>query len=156
MIFRQSSVTDDSAHELLTEYFEARAKGFPAGPYAYLRSFPRPELFVPPVGVFFVVAFEGVDVGCGGIRKIEAEGDAIVRFEVKHLFIRPEARGHGLGRTLLGELEGRARAYGATELVLDTNASLEAAQGLYLSSGFASIEPYNDNPNANLWLRKAL
>lgn len=156
MTFRQSSVTDDSAHELLTEYFEGRAQGFPAGPYAYLRSFPRPELFVPPVGVFLVVVLDGADVGCGGIRRIEADRPDITRFEVKHLYVRPEARGHGLGRALLGELEARARALGATELVLDTNASLEAARGLYLSSGFELTGAYNDNPNATDWYRKEL
>jgi hypothetical protein len=32
--------------------------------------------------------------------------------------------------------------------VLDTNATLEAAQGLYRSSGYLEVAPYNDNPNA--------
>lgn len=173
--FREAEVDETSAHELLTEYFEARASGFPAGPYAYLRSFPRPEQFVPPAGVFLVVQFDGDDVGCGGIRWIEGDGPlqpvtgdsegspvraagtpADARFEAKHLYIQPAVRGHGLGRALLHELERRARGLGATELVLDTNSSLEAARGLYLTSGFASIEPYNDNPNATDWYGKNL
>jgi hypothetical protein len=45
---------------------------------------------------------------------------------------------------------------GATELVLDTNASLEAAAGLYQSSGFLDVPAYNDNPNATNWYRKEL
>ena len=154
--FREAAVTETSAHELLTEYFEARAKSFPAGPYAYLRAFPRPEQFLPPIGVFLVVQFAGNDTGCGGIRRIEAEGDTEARFEAKHLFIQPAARGHGLGRAVLDELERRAREFGATELVLDTNSNLEAARGLYLTSGFESIEPYNDNPNATDWYGKGL
>ena len=40
--------------------------------------------------------------------------------------------------------------------VLDTNATLEAAQALYRSSGYGEIEPYNDNPNATHWFRKEL
>ena len=44
--------------------------------------------------------------------------------------------------------------FGAEELVLDTNASLEAAGGLYRSSGYVDIEPYNDNPNATNWYGK--
>ena len=40
------------------------------------------------------------------------------------------------------------------ELVLDTNASLEAAGGLYRSSGYVDIEPYNANPNATNWYGK--
>jgi len=154
--FRETAVTETAAHELLTEYFEYRAKGFPAGPYAYLRSFPRPEQFVPPAGVFLVVELEGAMVGCGGIRAIEGDAPASARFEIKHLYIQPGTRGHGLGRALLDELERRARGFGGTELVLDTNSNLEAARGLYLTSGFESIEPYNDNPNATDWYGKIL
>ncbi|CAN5263720.1 hypothetical protein BH11ACT4_BH11ACT4_14010 [soil metagenome] len=154
--FRSVDVSEPSAHELLTEYFQARAEGFPAGPYAYLRSFPRPEQFVPPDGVFLVVQFDAADVGCGGIRRIEPDARARARYEAKHIYIKPSYRGHGLGRALLDELERRARGFGATELVLDTNSSLDAARGLYLTSGFAAIEPYNDNPNATDWYGKAL
>jgi GNAT superfamily N-acetyltransferase len=62
----------------------------------------------------------------------------------------------GVGRALLAELERRALALGATELVLDTNDSLEAAGSLYRSSGFEPSEPYNGNPNATAWFRKSL
>jgi len=57
---------------------------------------------------------------------------------------------------LLSELENRAEALGATEIVLDTNAALDAAGSLYASSGYQSIEPYNDNPNATNWYRKSV
>jgi len=77
-----------------------------------------------------------------------------VRAEIKHLYLRDRARGKGWGRELLAELEAHAVGLGAREVVLDTNASLEAAQGLYRSSGYVDTEPYNENPNANLWLRK--
>lgn len=79
-----------------------------------------------------------------------------VRYEVKHLWIQPRMQGRRLGRALLTELERRARAFGATEVVLDTNASLVAADNLYRSSGYDEIEPYNDNPNATHWFRKNL
>ena len=162
MSFRESAVTESSAHELLTDYFEGRAHGFPAGPYAYLRSFPRPEQFVPPDGVFLVVELDDEDVGCGGIRRLEPdatgtfEGATTTRFEAKHIFIRPQARGKGLGRALLQELERHARQFGATALVLDTNSNLAAARELYISSGFELIEAYNDNPNATDWYGKRL
>ena len=100
------------------------------------------------------LAGEPADVGCGGIRRIEDGPDGAVRYEVKHLWLQPHTRGLGHGRALLAELERRALLLGAIELVLDTNASLEAAGGLYRSSGYVDVEPYNDNPNANVWLRK--
>jgi GNAT superfamily N-acetyltransferase len=62
----------------------------------------------------------------------------------------------GLGKALLAELERRAREFGATEVVLDTNAALVEAGGLYRSAGYAEVEPYNDNPNATHWFRKEL
>ncbi len=57
---------------------------------------------------------------------------------------------------MLDDLERRAREFGATELVLDTHHTLEAAGGLYATSGFTAIEPYNENPNATRWYGKRL
>ncbi|MGV8859491.1 GNAT family N-acetyltransferase [Rhodoglobus sp.] len=148
--FRPLSVSDALAHELLTEYFSYRAETFPT-PSGYVTTFPSVDQFTPPRGVFVVVEEMGNALGCGGIRQLDAG-----RFEVKHLWVRREGRGAGLGRQLLAELELRARKWGATELVLDTNESLAAAGGLYRSSGFESVEPYNDNPNATTWYRKKI
>ena len=149
LTFDSVPVTDPLATELLTEYFTAREMGFVGG--NYIVNFPAPERFVRPVGDFIIARDEGNAVGCGGIRSLSS-----TRFEVKHLYLRPETRGRGWGKQLLAELETRAAALGATEVVLDTNATLEAAGGLYRVSGYASIEPYNDNPNATNWYGKAL
>lgn len=135
------------ADELLGEYFQSRELGMPG--YRTFR--PDPALFTPPAGVFLVVEVDGSPVGCGGLRMLTPS-----RGEIKHLWIRPAARGTGLGRSLLAELERRAAALGASDIVLDTNARLEAAQSLYRSSGYDDVEPYNDNPNATHWFRKGL
>jgi len=157
--WRETQTTDAAAHALLTEYFTSRELGFTGG--TYTTTFPDPDRFVPPRGVFLVVegedlAGEPADVGCGGIRRIDDGADGAVRYEVKHLWLQPHTRGLGYGRALLAELERRAREFGATELVLDTNNSLEAAGGLYRSAGFVNVEPYNDNPNATDWYAKSL
>lgn len=144
---------DARAHELLAEYFALRAETFPGR--AYTTVFPDPAAFEPPAGVFLVVEHEGRAVGCGGIRLV-ADGPLGRRYEVKHLYLRPESRGRGWGRLLLDGLESRAREWHGAELVLDTHHTLEAAGGLYARAGFAEIEPYNDNPNATRWYGKPL
>jgi GNAT superfamily N-acetyltransferase len=158
--WREAAVDDPTAHALLTEYFAHRAETFPAGG-TYRTVFPGPEQFVPPHGVFLLVEAQDAAgrpgfVGCGGVRRIEPTDTGRARFEVKHLWLQPHTRGRGYGRALLAELERRARTFGARQLVLDTNDSLEAAGSLYRSAGFVEIAPYNDNANATTWFAKAL
>jgi GNAT superfamily N-acetyltransferase len=156
--FTAVSVTDAGSITLLTQYFSDRASTFPrAG--GYRTTFPTAEQFVPPRGQFLLVSEDpdaGTFVGCGGIRRIDDGADGAVRFEAKHLWLQPQVRGRGWGSLLLAELERRARAFGATEMVLDTNSSLEAAGQLYQRSGYEDVPPYNDNPNATNWYRKRL
>ena len=158
--WREVAVDDLAAQSLLTEYFASRALGFPAEQGEYRTAFPQAEQFVPPRGIFLVVegedlAGEAADVGCGGIRRIDDQ-DGQVTFEVKHLWLQHHVRGNGNGRALLQELERRAAALGAQQVVLDTNASLTAAGGLYRASGYVEVAPYNDNANATTWFAKAL
>ena len=155
MRFREVDVTSAEALALLDAYFAERAAGFPAAQGAYRPTYPTVEQFTPPAGVFLVVEDDGGVIGCGGVRRIQRRPETNeIRFEVKHLWLAPAARGRGAGRLLLEELERRALEFGAQELVLDTNASLEAAGGLYRSSGYDDIEPYNANPNATHWYGK--
>ena len=155
MRFREVDVTSAEALALLDAYFAERAAGFPAAQGAYRPTYPTVEQFTPPAGVFLVVEGDGGVIGCGGVRRIQRRPETNeIRFEVKHLWLAPAARGRGAGRLLLEELERRAVEFGAQELVLDTNASLEAAGGLYRSSGYDDIEPYNANPNATHWYGK--
>src|SRR5690349_2241558 len=135
---RESPVDAPEAHELLAEYFQSREIGFAHQNVVYTTTFPDPAAFTPPTGVFLLVVDDGVGQGCGGIRRI-ADGPAGIRYEVKHLYLRPQTRGRGWGRLLLDGLEERARGWDAAELVLDTHHSLEAAAGLYASSGFVAI-----------------
>ncbi|MCU1445938.1 GNAT family N-acetyltransferase [Cryobacterium sp.] len=156
--FTAVSVTDAGSITLLTQYFSDRASTFPnAG--GYRTTFPTAEQFVPPRGQFLLVSEQASPrtfVGCGGIRRIDDGADGAVRFEAKHLWLQPHVRGRGWGTLLLAELEKRAREFGATEMVLDTNSSLEAAGALYQRSGYEDVPPYNDNPNATNWYRKKL
>ena len=75
-------------------------------------------------------------VGCGGWR---AHGtDA----EIKRMYVTPAARGRGLARRLLAELERTARAAGHRRVILETGSKQPEAVGLYRSSGYTEIPAY--------------
>jgi len=152
LTFVPAAVDTEPAATLLGEYFTSRELGFTGGTYRVFA--PDPAMFTPPAGIFLVAEEDGTAVGCGGVRRIADAADGAVQFEVKHLWLRPSTRGKGYGRAMLTALEQQAVELGATRLVLDTNASLEAAGGLYRSSGYSDVPAYNDNPNATNWYAK--
>ena len=99
------------------------------------------SMFVEPHGVFLVVRDDSGAIGCGGIARFDES-----RGEVKRMYVVPEARGRGLGRRLLEELEDHARRLGYASVVLETGDRQEEAVGLYESSGYERIPcypPYN-------------
>lgn len=68
-------------------------------------------------------------------------------WELKRLWVRPQARGLRLGRTLTEAVLDRARNAGRRSIYLDTAPqSMGTAYRLYLAMGFVSCEKYNDNP----------
>ena len=151
-----ADVESPAARTLLTDYFAYRASAFPV-PGGYSAVMPSRASFIGEAGVFLLLENgEGRAVGCGGIRMVDSPDEATVRYEVKHVWVDPAARGSGAATLLLQELEGQALSLGATELVLDTHHTLESAARLYTRLGYEQTEPYNSNPNATRWYRKRL
>jgi ribosomal protein S18 acetylase RimI-like enzyme len=72
------------------------------------------------------------------------------------MWVAPAARGLGLGRRLIAELEAQAHANGVRVLQLDTNHALVEAIGLYRSAGYLEVPPFNDEPYADHWFEKVL
>src|SRR4051794_12453903 len=94
----------------------------------------------PPNGAFVVAYLDGRPVGCGAVKHPPGAADA----EVKRMWVAAPARGLGLGRRLLEELEGRARAAGARSARLETNDVLVEALGMYRSAGYEEVAAFND------------
>ena len=107
--------------------------------------------FRAPHGCILVARLFGEPVGCGALRLLEPGIG-----EIKRMWISPDARGMGLGRRLLVELERVAKRRRMHAIRLDTNASLAEALGLYRSAGYREIGRFNDNPYAQHWFEKAL
>jgi GNAT superfamily N-acetyltransferase len=143
-----------AAMKLLTAYFAEVDRLFAElhGGYDPARGISaEPHELAPPSGAFVILSEGGVDLACGGV-KTHAPGVG----EIKRMYTAPDARGRGLGRDLLGELEDAARALGMRRLVLDTAAPLVAAHELYRSAGYAEVPRFNDNPYAARWFEKTI
>jgi DNA-binding MarR family transcriptional regulator/GNAT superfamily N-acetyltransferase len=104
-----------------------------------------------PRGLFVVARLRGEPVGCGGLKLPPG-----LPAEVKRMWVAREARGLGVGRRLLAELERRAAAEGCSAVRLETNGALAEAIALYRSSGYEEVEPFNDEPYAHHWFAKRL
>jgi GNAT superfamily N-acetyltransferase len=150
---REVPADSSEVDDLLDHYLDERAATFPAAQGSYSRHRTPASEFIAPNGVFVVAEVDRVPAGCGGLRRIADDGDDI-RFEVKHVYVEPNVRGHGVASSMMDALEAAAVRFGATSVVLDTNDSLVAAGAMYRSRGYERIEPFNDNPNATAWYRK--
>lgn len=107
----------------------------------------------PPAGVFLLATLRGEPVGCGALRTPDPHAGL---GEIKRMWVDPSARGLGVGRRLLGDLEDRARAAGCRTVRLDTNGALAEAIAMYRSTGYVEVEPFNDDPYAQLYFEKPL
>jgi ribosomal protein S18 acetylase RimI-like enzyme len=88
-----------------------------------------------------LLAWQGSEtVGCVALRAREPDV-----CEMKRLYVRPEARGRGLGRSLVASIIEHARVAGYGSMVLDTLASMTEARALYRTVGFTERTPYYAN-----------
>ncbi len=89
---------------------------------------------------FLVARLDGRAQGC--VALVDKGGYG----EVKGLFVRPEARGKGVGRALMAALEAAARDLGLTCLRLETGRELGAATRLYRALGFHDRDAFGTYP----------
>jgi ribosomal protein S18 acetylase RimI-like enzyme len=99
--------------------------------------------YLPPDGRLFLARDAGERlVGTIFLKRIRPDAA-----EIKRLYVRPEARGNGLGRTLSEAAIAEARAMGIRSVLLDTSLWLTAAQALYRSMGFREVPRYPESEN---------
>ncbi len=109
------------------------------------------EELSPPGGAFFVGWRDGEPICCGGLKRLSE-----CTCEIKKMYVVPAARGHGVARMLLHELERAAIELGYPAVRLDTGPKQVHAQALYRSEGYEAVEDFNGNPVAVFWGEKRL
>jgi GNAT superfamily N-acetyltransferase len=137
----------EHVHGLLNEYFAAIdvvVRDTPEGVRAFLNE--------PDSALWLAYAGEH-PAGCVALRPLPQIEGAV---ECKRLYVRPGHRGLGLAEALLDAMEGHAAAEGRRWIYLDSKDDLKAAIRLYMNRGYTACERYNDNPQATIFLRKAL
>lgn len=100
-----------------------------------------PGDYAPPRGVLLLAVEPEGTLGCAALRPVDAE-----TAEMKRLYLRPAARGRGLGRSLAEAILAEARRLGYRRIRLDTLPGMESAQALYRALGFRVIPAYTFNP----------
>ncbi len=148
---RELDPNHPDARQCLRAYFEELDRRSDTGfdPAAGISA--EPHELTPPRGGLLVAYLHGEPVGCGAVKHHEGEPT-----EVKRMWVSPAARGLGLGRRLLAELEAQAAASGARMTRLETNRALVEAIALYRSAGYREVPAFNDEPFADHWFEKEL
>jgi putative acetyltransferase len=129
------------ARELFQEY--AQSLGF----NLCFQSFDQelstlPGDYAPPHGRLLLVRRSGELAGCVALHAIGPR-----TCEMKRLYVRPQFRAQGLGRTLIQRVIDDARQIGYRSMRLDTvEPIMKQAVTLYRRLGFREIAPYRINP----------
>ena len=135
----ESEIPYETANAFLLEYIETQAVIFQrmTGEWpdalAHIRGFwAHIEKVLPPQGSYYLVWSDaGSLVGTGALRRSNERTG-----EMKHLYVRPEARGTGLGRWLGEQRMRDARAMGLSLLIADTLRGNVEMPALYAKFGF--------------------
>jgi GNAT superfamily N-acetyltransferase len=148
---RRVDPADPRARVCVREYVAELDRRFRAGfdPSASISA--EDHELRPPNGLMLVATLREEAVGCGALKFHPDEPT-----ELKRMWVAPSARGLGIGRRILAELESEAARHGSQVLHLETNGSLTEAIALYRSSGYVEVDAFNDEPYAHHWFEKRL
>jgi len=142
---------DPLAQHCLREYFAELDRRFEGGFDPALGLPVDNQDMRPPAGVFLLALAGAEPIGCGALK---FEGGELAY--LKRMWIADSARGLGIGRRLLSELETHAARRGARAVRLETNRALTEAIALYRSAGYVEVPAFNDEAYAHHWFVKQL
>jgi DNA-binding MarR family transcriptional regulator/GNAT superfamily N-acetyltransferase len=148
---RQVDPTHPDARQCLRAYFAELERRSQTSFDPTTGSTAEPHEIRPPAGSLLVAYRHAEAIGCGAVKH-QPGGPS----DIKRMWVSPAARGLGLGRRLLADLEAIAVRAGATALRLETNRTLVEGIALYRSTGYREVPAFNDESFADHWFQKPL
>jgi DNA-binding MarR family transcriptional regulator/GNAT superfamily N-acetyltransferase len=142
---------EPAARACMAAYFAELAERFDDGFDPGLSISADDAELTPPAGLLLLATLHGEPAGIGALKLHDGEPA-----EIKRMWVARAARGLGLGRRLLSDLEGCAAERGARVVRLETNGSLQEAISLYRSAGYREVPAFNDEAYAHHWFEKDL
>jgi GNAT superfamily N-acetyltransferase len=104
-----------------------------------------PGKYAPPAGRLLLALWDGKPAGVIALRPLGENKDGLC--EMKRLYVRPEFRGHSIGRILAQHVIAEAAEIGYRRMRLDTIAGkMDSAIAMYRELGFAETTPYYNTP----------
>jgi ribosomal protein S18 acetylase RimI-like enzyme len=149
--FHATDPAAPDAQHCLREFVTELNHRFDAGFDPRRGTVPDAGEFASPGGVLIVASLWSEPVGCGGLLLHDAEAA-----DIKRMWVDRSARGLGVGRRLLAELEAYAERSGRSVARLETNHELTEAIALYRSAGYVEVDPFSDELYADHWFAKRL
>jgi DNA-binding MarR family transcriptional regulator/GNAT superfamily N-acetyltransferase len=111
----------------------------------------EPHELRPPAGAMLVAYLRSEPVGCGAVKHHPGAPS-----EIKRMWVAEHARGLGIAKRMLAELEALATGSGARAARLETNRALTEAIAMYRAAGYVEVPAFNDEPFAHHWFEKDL
>lgn len=99
-----------------------------------------------------VANMDGAPVGCGCLRKYNAE-----KVELKRMFVPAIHRGKGIAGKVLDELENWAAEMNYKSIILETGAPMQMANKFYVKIGYVVTEkfaPYENSERSVCMIKK--
>jgi DNA-binding MarR family transcriptional regulator/GNAT superfamily N-acetyltransferase len=148
---RPADPRSDDAKRCLRAYFAELDRRSDSGFDAAAGISAEPHEVTPPAGLFLVAYLGGEPVGCGAVKHHSGAPS-----EIKRMWVAESARGLGIARRILAELETDAIRSGATTARLETNKHLVEAIAMYRSAGYVEVPAFSEEPFAHHWFEKQL
>ena len=115
------------------------------------------EVYTVPKSIYFVIEKDGKIIGGAGVMQLDNSDENIC--ELQKMYLLPEGRGLGLGKSLIDNCIEKAIEFGFESCYIETMAYMEDAQKLYKKVGFYNLDKQLGNTghsSCQVWMLKKL